>query len=118
MGKESPVVRACLQYLQRRGVFCWRNQTGMLRLSDPKYGTRVMRQGVKGGADIIGILPTTGRMLAVECKRPLGPRGGKGGSEQTDDQRWFQQEIEARGGLYVLARGIEDLEAALGIKAN
>lgn len=114
MGKgvpESSVVRSCLDYLKMRGVFCFRNQTGMIRLDDVKYGTRVIRQGVKGGADILGILPG-GRFLAVECKTPdkPGPRGGTKGTKQTPDQAAFQREIEARGGLYILARSTFDLD--------
>jgi hypothetical protein len=113
MGKESPVVRACIEYLRLRGAFVFRNQTGMIRLSDPKYGQRVIRQGVKGGADIVGVLPG-GRFLSVECKKPLGPRGGTGGSVQTPEQAEFQREVEQRGGVYVLARGIDDLEPLFG----
>lgn len=107
---ESVVVKDCLSYLQLRGAFAWRNQTGMIRLDDSKYGKRVIRQGVKGGADIIGV--HAGRFIAVECKTPHkpGPRGGTKGSNQTDDQKWFQAEVEARGGVYIVARGTADLD--------
>ena len=107
--KESPVVKSCREYLTLMGAFVWRNQSGMTIINDAKYGKRAIRQGVKGGADIIGVLPG-GRFLAVECKRPLGPRGGHGGSVQTDDQRAFQAEVESRGGVYIVARSTRDLE--------
>jgi hypothetical protein len=56
---------------------------------------------INGVADIIGALPG-GRFLAVECKSARG--------RQTLAQRAFQEAVEKRGGLYVLARSIEDLE--------
>jgi hypothetical protein len=55
---------------------------------------------INGIADIIGIAPG-GRFLAVECKSDRG--------RQTPSQREFQKRVEYAGGLYVLARGVEDL---------
>lgn len=108
--KEGHVVKACLEYLNLRGFFAWRNQTGMIALNDGKYGKRVIRQGIKGGADIVCLMPG-GRFLAVECKTPHkpGPRGGTKGTTQTNDQKWFQEEVERRGGIYIVARSIDDL---------
>ena len=116
---ESDVVKSCKAYLALIGALAWRNQTAFLRIEDPKYGTRVMRQGVRGGADIIGVLPG-GRFIAVECKTPPipGPRGGRRGGKQTEDQRAFELEVTRRGGMYVLAHGVEDLKRAIppGVK--
>jgi hypothetical protein len=58
---------------------------------------------INGVADIIGLLPG-GRFLAVECK------SGRG--RQSPAQRAFQAMVEESGGLYVLARGVEDLAKA------
>ena len=58
---------------------------------------------INGVADIIGVLPG-GRFLAVECKSVRG--------RQTEPQRAFQEAVEASGGLYVLARSVEDLKDA------
>lgn len=110
--KESEVLRACQAVLHMRRVPHFRNNTGTAML--PGRGGKPMpvKFGAPGWPDLIGILPS-GRFIGVECKRPLGPRGGSGGSEQTPGQRAVQQTIEAAGGLYVLARSAQDVEDAI-----
>jgi len=111
--KESPVVKACLQVLQLAGIFAWRNNTGMLVVpARGSFARRCIRYGYPGSADIFAILPG-GRFLAVECKKPLGPRGGANGSVQTDEQIAFEKQIKASGGEYVLARSGMELELQL-----
>lgn len=113
MGKvENGVVKGCLALLQLRGAFVWRNQSRTIMVPGVGGKPRPMYFGLVGSADIIGVLPS-GRFVAVECKKPLGPRGGMGGSAQTPEQRTFQQDVERRGGLYVLARSVDELNAAL-----
>ena len=58
----------------------------------------------RGWPDVTGLLPG-GRFLGVECK------AGRG--RQNEAQKSMQYEIEQRGGLYILARSVEDIEAAL-----
>ncbi len=98
--REAPTLRACLQFLQLNGIAAWRVNT----------------QGI---ADIIGIAPSrtierpgigpvTLRQptpLAVEVKSQDG--------RQSVYQRQFQEEWERAGGLYVLARNVDDLGQAL-----
>lgn len=64
----------------------------------------VVRFGVPGQADLTGILPG-GRRLEIEVKSP--------GGRQSVEQRQFQAMIERFGGLYVLARCVEDVRRAL-----
>jgi hypothetical protein len=100
-GPESAVIRACLEYLRLRGVFCWRQNSGALATP----GGGFMRAAdINGAADIIGVLPG-GRFLAAECK--------SAGGRQSPAQKAFQEAVEKRGGLYVLARSIGDLERFL-----
>jgi hypothetical protein len=95
---EAAVLRSCLEYLRLRGVVCWRQNSGAL--TTPSGG--FMRAAdINGVADIIGLLPS-GRFLAVECKSLRG--------RQSEAQRAFQAMVEGSGGLYIIARGIEDLE--------
>ena len=101
--KESTVLSACLNWLNVHGYFVWRNNTGAIATE-----RRFFRYGHPGSADILGILPD-GRFLAVECKRPLGPRGGDGGSRQTDEQIKFQRAVESNNGVYLLVRSLDDL---------
>lgn len=95
---HSELVNACLLELSGRGVMCWKNQTGVARAMDNPQ--RIIKFGLKGSADILGVMPG-GRAIAVECKTGTGRQHGK--------QPQFQKAFETRGGLYVLARSIDDL---------
>lgn len=109
---EGRVVAACLALLRVFGIFAWRSNTGRANLPGRGGKMRSVQFGEPGAPDIMGILPG-GRFLGVECKRPLGPKGGTGGSEQTPEQVAFQVSTSDAGGLYVLARSSEDLESSL-----
>jgi hypothetical protein len=93
---ESLVLNACLKWLGDRHVFCWRNNTGAMALSDGGY----IAFGHVGSADIIGLLPT-GRFLAIECKSAKG--------RQSEDQREFQAHVERNGGVYILAHSLAEM---------
>lgn len=88
----------------------WRQNTGVgwfkdgkpARQTDP--GAYAVRFGVPGQGDIGGIL-AGGRRLEIECKTERG--------RQSDEQRSFQIMIERFGGLYVLARSLEDVDRVL-----
>ena len=83
----------------------WRANVGMARI-----GTRTIRFGIPGQADLTGILPD-GRRLEIEVKSPTG--------RQTAEQRSFQSMIERFHGVYILARSVEDVRrelAAAGIR--
>ena len=77
----------------------WRANAGVARIGD-----RVVRFGVPGQADLTGILPG-GRRLEIEVKSTDG--------RQTEEQRNYQRMIERFGGVYVLARSVEDVRRAL-----
>lgn len=89
----------------------WRQNTGVgwfcagkpARKSDP--GAYPVKFGLKGQADISGVVLPSGRRLEIETKTVTG--------RQSDEQRSFQEMIERFGGLYVLARSLEDVDAAL-----
>jgi hypothetical protein len=83
----------------------WRANTGVAQM-----GERSVRFGVPGQADISGLMLPDGRRLEVECKTAKG--------RQSEDQKRWERMITAMGGLYVLARSLEDVDralAALGI---
>jgi hypothetical protein len=80
----------------------WRMNTGAL----PDQHGRLIRFGVPGMADIIGLLRPSGRFLAIEVKTLTG--------RQSDQQRAFQRMVEAAGGIYILARSVDEaVEAVL-----
>lgn len=81
---------------KRPDVRLWKNATGVARSLDSE---RVVSFGLKGSSDLIGILKT-GKFLAVEIKT--------GKAVQTEQQKNFQAMIERFGGLYILARSVQD----------
>lgn len=101
--KEKDTLRACLSYLEYspKGKF-WRNNTGAT-ISEHRGKKRFIRYGRVGSADITGILKDTGKRIEIEIKAPTG--------KQTEAQKEFQREIEACGGVYLLAKSVDDLIA-------
>jgi hypothetical protein len=103
---EGTVVAAALRYLQFRGVFAWRNNTGAYKPSD---SDRYIKYGYRGSADILGIT-SDGRLLACECK------AGKG--KLSAYQAAFLAEVERRGGVAIVARDSDwqqQIDTALGL---
>lgn len=98
---ETDLVKTCLQYLEIKNIYSWRNNVGAAKAQNKPGGkVRFIRYGLKGSGDILGILPD-GRFLAVECKMP--------GKYPTKDQRAFMARITANKGVALLVRGIDDL---------
>lgn len=83
----------------------WANSTGVGR---GLTGDGIVRFGLKGSADIIGIgsgscarlAPRIGVFLAIEAKT--------GRATQTKQQRAFQAMVEKFGGFYLVARSAEE----------
>lgn len=99
-GKEAAVLHDCMRWLKQAGIFAWRNNSGTLWA-----GGQPVSFGYPGSPDIIGILPD-GKFLGVECKSATG--------KQSVKQIAFQKRIEEVGGVYVLARRVEDLSNVVG----
>lgn len=102
---ENDVVKACLQWLEAHGWFCWRQNTL------PVYDSTLKRfrkfSGLKGVSDIIALKdhPTHtcgGLAWFIECKLDKG--------RQSPEQAEFQRNVEACGHKYTLARSVDDLE--------
>ena len=84
------------------GMF-WRNNTGAGFIRG-----RWIEFGCVGSGDILGCY--RGRGVAIECKSSTGRHRGK--------QRDFQAAWEAAGGLYILARSVDDVLLALGVSGG
>jgi hypothetical protein len=70
MGKRTPesaVLAGCLRYLEKAGIYHWRNSVGSVQIRPGRW----YRFGKVGSSDILGCLPG-GRFLAVEVKAPGG----------------------------------------------
>ena len=97
---ESHVLAACLRYLQARGIYHWRNNTGAVQITPGRF----MRFGKVGSSDILGILPG-GRLLCVECKAPEG--------RLSAEQKQFLADAGGLGALAMCVRGWRELDEAL-----
>lgn len=88
----------------------WRANTGVgwfangqpARKTDP--GAYAVKFGTNGQGDISGLVLPSGRRLEIETKAK---------TKQSKEQKSFQKMIEAFGGLYVLARSLDDVDRAL-----
>jgi hypothetical protein len=84
-------------------VRAWKVNNGVFKTIK---GDRIVKIGVNGSADISGILSlniygqTIGIRLEIEVKT--------GNATQRKEQKAFQNMIESRGGLYLVARSVED----------
>jgi len=74
------------------GAGTFQNQNG------PK---RFVKFGVTGMADVL-CFTKQGTTIWCECKGSSG--------KQSDHQKHFQQEVEAYGHIYIVAKSIEDVE--------
>lgn len=99
-GSESAIQSAILQYLKARRVFCWRQNVGGIVDGRGRY----VQFGLTGCSDILGIMPG-GRFLAIEVKTPKG--------RVSPAQDKFRRNVEGSGGLYILARSIDDVAERL-----
>lgn len=100
---ESGVLRACCDLLTAERIWWRRWNTGAV-----KNGNRFYRFGKKGDGDILASIkyPLTGNswtplILWIECKSNSG--------KQTEDQRRFQEEVEAQGHDYLVVRDVDTL---------
>ena len=100
--KEIDVQCGIVEYLQRiRHVYCWRQNTGGFMRDGHFY-----RFGIKGMADILGVLYPTGRILAIEVKRP--------GEKPTAEQQRFLDDVNGSGGLAFVATSVQDVIDRVG----
>jgi hypothetical protein len=98
MGPESAVLKACREYLILRGHFVYRANNGGWY---DKHGRFIRAHEIKGVPDLEGCTKD-GKFLGVECKSKAG--------KQTPEQKAFGEAVARRGGVYVVARSVEDLE--------
>jgi len=89
---ETAVRRQIQDYLRWTGWFVYYNLAGL--------------GSYPGLSDLVAV--RGGRVVHIEVKTPKGV--------QSEKQRRFQRKLEAAGGEYVLARGIEDVEHLAGEK--
>ncbi len=92
--KEKDIRKQIQDYLRWTGWFVYYNLAGL--------------GSYPGLSDLVAV--RGGRTVHIEVKAPKGV--------QSDRQRRFQQDIEAAGGTYILARCVEDVEHLGGQKGR
>jgi hypothetical protein len=94
---HETLVNQMLIELSKRDALVWKNATGVARALK---NDQIIRYGLNGSPDIIGMTPS-GIFLGVECK--------VGRDTQRPEQINFERAVIKRGGIYVLARSLEDV---------
>jgi hypothetical protein len=123
---EKAIQAAVLAFLAKiPGVHAFPFKAGMFRKPYiAKDGTRrehVIRTGKPGISDILGWREERGvdeslgmwiraRFLAIEVKRP--------GENPTPEQQAFLERVKRAGGLGFVARSVDDVAHALGLRAH
>jgi len=97
---EKETQRAILDFLAIKGIFAWRNNTGAVSIQQGGK-RRYVRYGAKGSPDILGILPFSGKLLAIECKSSRG--------KLSQDQKVFLKAIHDAAGEVIVARSVDDV---------
>lgn len=89
---------------QRDDVMLFRINVGKFR---PLHGdqNRVIQSAPNGTPDLLGVIKP-GTALAIEVKSAKGA--------QRAEQIAFQKAWEARGGIYILARSVDDVLKRIG----
>ena len=95
--KETKIQAEILKYLSQKGIFCWRQNNGAVW--DAKLGMYRSHSGMAGVADILAV--HNGNLIAVECKTNKG--------KMSPAQFLFKKRLEEAGGIYILARSVEDV---------
>lgn len=103
---EKEIEKSIRRYLDIRGIFNWPSHAGQI--------IPVMN----GISDIIGALPGSGRILAIEVKRPGWKPPGEESKQYRHyrEQREFQENIRKSNGVAFFATSVEDVALKLEIK--
>jgi Holliday junction resolvase len=96
---ESDVLRACMDYLDIKGAAYVRVNCGGFKTAQGGFMRCTDKNGV---SDIIATY--RGRTYYIECKSARGAL--------SEAQKAFRGYVERAGGVYITARGVEDLQGA------
>lgn len=95
---HSDLVNAILLLLSPHGL-AWNNNTGALK----DKTDRLVRYGLPGSSDVLACIK--GRFIGVEAK--------VGRDQHRQNQKDFAAAVRAAGGIYILARSVDDVSNTL-----
>jgi hypothetical protein len=97
-----------LDYLALKRILAFRMNTGAV-----KFGTRFVRFGLPGMADILAFPKREADQLGDGGSIPLWIEAKAPSGRQSHEQHMFQQIVEADGHKYLLCRDSRELEEFL-----
>lgn len=92
---EKATQAAILEWLAYKHVFHYRNNSGAFKTDAGGF----YRIGTPGAPDIICVV--RGQFIGIEVKDAKG--------KQNENQVDFQKRLEAAGGVYIVARSLDDV---------
>ena len=92
---ETQLVKLCLEYLEYKGYFFWRNNSGALKTERGGF----VRFGSVGSPDIF--IVKNGICIGVECK--------VGKNKLSEAQFTFGENLVKAGGTYIVVRSLDDM---------
>ena len=98
--KETYLVRQITDFLNYRGYFVQRTNSGSVRFKDSSGRSNFIKLAHAGTADITGCSPS-GQFIAIECKI--------GKNKPTALQEAYLEEIRKRGGIAIVAYSLDDV---------
>lgn len=99
ISQANVLTNKIIDFLYKQGIFCWRQNSG--GVFDKRLG--LYRAGAKRGvADILGCVPPSGQLIAVEVKI--------GKDKLSLEQEGFLENISSTGGNYYVAKDFESFK--------
>lgn len=106
---ENVVERDILkEFGSRSDMRIWKAKVGKVNRAEEGERPIWVQYGLIGQADISGIRLPHGQRIEIECKRPKGGR-------QSEEQKAFQAMVTRFGGIYIVARNVQDVYEGLGL---
>lgn len=111
-------MRQVLEYLKFSGIVAWRNNTGAMATVSRTGRTYFVRFGIRGQADITGLLPD-GRRLEIEIKTPEEMEKIRTGRipqskrKHIEEQKLFLRMINENNGVGFFASSVDDVREKL-----
>lgn len=98
---HSDLVNAILLEVSPLGL-AWNNNTGALK----DHTDRLVRYGLPGSSDVLACIK--GRFVGIEAK--------VGADRQSQKQKDFATALRQAGGVYILARSVDDVTNTLRLE--
>lgn len=102
---ETPLIYDVITYLRCFGFVAWRQNSGVAKYRGKDGNQRRVEFGFRGLSDVGAVHPGSGRFVAVETKMP--------GKDATTEQREFLDEVNASGGVGIVAHSLDELHDEL-----